>query len=101
MILENVQSNLMPELVRIENIPGGQQRIIISKDISEIEGEDGILYQYNVAEFNMPDGETATVKSIEDNIEDWIKYAEEDHTDPTIEDRISILEDVIAILMEG
>ena len=49
----------------------------------------------------MPEGEVATVESIENNLEAWEQYAEEDHDDPTIEDRVSILEDVVALLMEG
>lgn len=49
----------------------------------------------------MPDGEVATVESIESNKEAWEQYAEEEHTDPSIEDRVSILEDVVALLMEG
>lgn len=101
MILKNVQSNLRPELVKLENLPDGQQRVIISENISEIEQEDGILYQYDVYEFSMPNGETATVESITENLEAWERYADEDHEDPTIEDRVSILEDVVALLMEG
>ena len=101
MILKSVQSNLRPELVKLENLPDGQQRVIISENISEIEQEDGILYQYDVYEFSMPNGETATVESITENLEAWKRYADEDHEDPTIEDRVSILEDVVALLMEG
>ena len=76
MISRNVQSNLRPELVKLENLPDGQQRVIITENISEVEQEDGILYQYDVYEFLMPDGEVATVESIESNKEAWEQYAE-------------------------
>lgn len=102
MILKDVQSNLRPELVKLENLPDGQQRVIISENISEIKEEDGsILYKYDVAEFFIPEGETATVESIERNIDAWVVYASEDHQDPSVEDRLSVLEDVVAMLMEG
>ena len=101
MILRDVESNVRPSEVVVENLPEGLQRVIISQDIKEVEKEDGNVFQYDVAEFYMPDGEVATVESIEENLEAWWQYAEEEHEYPTIEDRVSILEDVVAWLLEG
>lgn len=49
----------------------------------------------------MPDDTVATEESITENIDAWWEYATEEHNDPTIEDRLSILEDVVAMMMEG
>ena len=101
MILENVQSNTRPNSVIIENLPDGRQRVVIAKNISEVTEEDGNkMYQYDSADFYMPDEVTATEQMIEEGFDEWWSYASEEHECPTIEDRISILEDVVALLME-
>ena len=101
MILENAQSNIRPNSVTIENLPDGRQRIVIAKNISEVTEEDGTrMYQFDSAEFYMPEDIVPTQEMIEEGIEDWWSYASEEHECPTIEDRISILEDVVALLME-
>ena len=99
MIYENVQSNSRPEPVVIEALPDGPQRIIISKDISEVQSEGETLFQCNRAEFYAPDDRVLTVESVEENMDAWWAYASEEHVDPTIDERVSVLEDVVSMLI--
>ena len=101
MILENVQSYSQPQSVVIEELPDDQQRIIISKDISEIQDEEGTRYQYKEAVFIAPDDRTLTEEDVEEQIEAWWTYAGEDHNLPTLAERVEILEEVVDILIGG
>ena len=49
----------------------------------------------------MPEDREETKESILENIDEWFIYAEEDHNEPNLEDRVSILEDMISILIGG
>ena len=101
MILENVQSYSRPQLVVVENLPDGPQRIIISKDISEIQDEEGIRYQYKEAVFNAPDDRILTVDEVEEQVDAWWIYAGEEHNQPTLAERVDMLEEAVDMLIGG
>lgn len=101
MIYENVQSYTRPQLAVVENLPDGPQRIIISKDILEIQDEEGTRYQYDEAVFFAPDDRVLTKAEVEKRIDDWWMYASEEHNPPTLAERVEILEDVVDMLVGG
>ena len=77
-------------------------RVLLAKDIEEIETEDGAtMYGYAQAVFELPEGREETAESIAASFNDWWEYAGEDHVEPTLDERVDILEEVVAMLMEG
>lgn len=48
----------------------------------------------------MPDDRQAIIEEIERDKEAWWEYAAEEHTQPTLDERLTVLEDAIAALME-
>ena len=57
------------------------------------------MFQCNRAEFYAPDDRVLTVESVEENMDAWWAYASEEHKDPTIDERVSVLEDVVSMLI--
>ena len=91
MTYENVQSNTSPASVTIEALPDGRQRVILTRQK---------LFRYEEAIFYMPDDRQAIIEEIERDKEAWWEYAAEEHTQPTLDERLTVLEDAIAALME-
>ena len=92
------ESSQKPDKVVVENCP---DKIIVrladnitEKTIEEQE-EKQTVYEYDEVSFALPDGRVETVESITENFEDWWLYGCEDHTPPTLEERVSVLEDII------
>lgn len=100
MTYENVQSNTSPASVTIEALPDGRQRVILTRNVSEEQEEGQKLFRYDEAVFYVPDDRQATTEEIERDKEAWWEYAAEEHAQPTLDERLTVLEDAIAALME-
>lgn len=92
----SAESSSYPDKVVVENCP---DKIIVrlADNITEKTVEKGkqTVYEYDEVGFVLPDGRVETVESITESFEDWWLYGCEDHTPPTLEERVSVLEDII------
>lgn len=84
----------------MEQLPDGLCRIILTRNVLEETTDDGIRFIYEEAVFHLPDGRHDTAADIETEFNAWWAYAAEEHEPPSLEDRVSVLEDVVALLME-
>ena len=92
-------ANTQPAAVVLEDLPNGRTRVILSKDAVLVEKEDGSVWEYEEAAFYLPEGRTETVESITENFDAWWAYSEVDHSEPTIEERVSAIEEFIMDLV--
>lgn len=88
------QSNVLPTKVVLEQCPS-RNIVRLADNIEEIQTDEQTIYQYDEVTFDLPDGRQETVQSITDNFDEWWLYGQEDHSEPTLEDRVSLLEDII------
>lgn len=95
MIIEHVSSTTMPQSVIREDLPDSRPRILLSKDVEEITTEEGVSYEYKAAEFYLPEGRDDSVQEIEANMAAWWAYASVEHPEPTVEERLEALEDIV------
>ena len=95
MIIENVSSTTYPQPVVKEVLPDSRPRILLSKDVEEIESEDGKMYVFKRAEFALPEGREDTVEEITRDFDSWWIYASVEHPEPTLEERMEALEDIV------
>ena len=105
MLNMSVMSATRPDSVRLEYLPDGSARALLANNIREItteyEGNTEIAYEYDEAVFFVPEGQEATILSIEANFDAWWAYASQPEEEaPTIEDRVSANEEAIAAIME-
>lgn len=90
-----------PSRVILELLPNGKKRVLLAKDIVPfMDGEDPVGYVYKEAVFYLPDERNDSISDIDENFDAWWAYAAEEHNPPSLEDRVSVLEDVVALLME-
>lgn len=88
------QSNARPARVTLENCPD-KTIVRMTDNVTEQRVENQTVYEYDELKFILPSDRHETVKTIEDNFEDWWLYGCEDHEPPTIEERVTILEEII------
>ena len=89
------QSSTKPESVVMEKLPDGSIRVILHADITATKDDDGTVYQYKEVDFILPDDRQETQASIKKSFDAWWAYATEDHTPPTIEERLELLEEIV------
>lgn len=84
-----------PKKVTIETLPDGRKRILLTDSVAKKEDEEtGTSYFYEVVDFYLPDDRTETVKSITENFADWWEYGKTPQEKMTLEDRVSVLEEL-------
>ena len=85
----------------METLPEGQ-RVLLSSNVHQIEDEGSVGYEYDEVIFLMPSDRTETIQSIEENFEAWWEFGQQEvESEPSLEQRVSDLEDIIIGLMEG
>ena len=95
-----------PESVSLEGLPEGRTRVILTKNCKKVttEYEDGstqTAYQYDEVVFLFPEGEKPTKTGIKGNMDAWWEYGSQpEEMEPTIEERVGIMEDTIAVLAD-
>lgn len=99
MIYENVYGNTKPESMTTEKLPDTRIRVVLTRDVEEAEEDGQRLWRYSEAEFFLPEGRTA--EEVEVDPASWWEYASEDHEEPSIDERVSILEDALAALLDA
>lgn len=84
-----------PRKVTIEKLPDGRRRIILTDNTAKKEDKKaGTSYTYDVADFYLPDDRTETVKSITESFTDWWEYGKTSQEETTLEERVSVLEEL-------
>lgn len=112
MLYYNVQSAELPNKVDIENLPDGNKIVRLHDRVLKItpisldeENQNGEYfgYQYDEVVFPLPYDREETASSIEESFEDWWAYGEQaplKDAVPTLEQRVSDLEDMLFFSME-
>ena len=101
MLLVDTKSASQPPRVALEH-PEGKTRVCLADNIKQVEDpEEGVGFVYDEVIFFMPDDRSDTLAEIETNFAAWWEYGQTELTDPTLEDRVSDLETLLLMLMEG
>lgn len=90
----SAESTARPVRVKMEVCPD-RTIVWMTDNVEETTVEDQTVYLYDELRFDLPEGREETAASIEANFEDWWLYGCEDHTEPTLEERVSLLEEII------
>ena len=98
MIFKNVESNNSPDVVVLERVPD-KTIVRLADNIHQEEKDDQVIFVYDEACFDLPEGREETISSIEADFDAWWTYASEEHDPPTLEERLAAIEDVIAELI--
>lgn len=84
-----------PKKVTVEHLPDGQNRVLLTDNVEQVERDDYTVYTYEVVEFYLPDDQKATIKAITEEFATWWEYGQAPQDETTVEDRVSALEDLI------
>ena len=98
-MLLKTQSDSAPARVRIEN-PADRTIIRLADNITEIQTEDGTVYEWDEVEFDAPEDRALTVSSVEEDFDEWWSYGSEEIEIPTLEQRVEDLEEALLALLE-
>lgn len=102
MLYSNVMAAEQPEAVVIESLPGGTRRVVLSKDFSTVENEDGQSFVFNQADFLLEPEREETKASIQERFDSWWEYAvgyRQDISALTVEQRLENVENAILDMM--
>ena len=100
MLLLNTKAASRPASVTIENLQD-KKRVILANNIKMVEDPEDNGFVYNEVIFFMPDDRHETITEIEANFDAWWEFGKEDQKDPTIEERLTDLEELVLSIMEG
>ena len=93
-MLYSSQSTQPPAEVKVEQCPD-RTIVWLTDNVQEIQTEDQTVYQYDEVQFDLPEDREETEETIAENFDEWWLYGQEDHTEPTLEERVSIIEDIL------
>lgn len=101
MLYPKVESTIQPEHIIVGDYVN-PKNVVLTRNVSEYIGEDGTkFYQYGEVRFQLPYDREETIQSIEENFDDWWIYGEEgSKDDPSLEDRVTDLEELVISLLE-
>ena len=86
----------------LERLPDGSANIRLADNIVALTVDEQEVYQYDEVTFRLGAERTESVKQIEKNFADWWAYGSEPDEPPaTLEERVSNLEDMIMVMLEG
>lgn len=100
MLLLNTKAASRPASAAIENLQG-KKRVILAGNIKMVEDPEDNGFVYDEVIFFMPDDRHETIPEIETNFDAWWEFGKEDQRDPTIEERLADLEELVLSIMEG
>ena len=101
MLNVKVQSSCDPARVVIENLPEGRCVIRLTDHVTERTEEESTVYEYDEVVFDLPEDRSETVASINDAFAAWWEYGQQEQEAITLEQRVSDLEELVLVLMEG
>lgn len=100
MLLLNTKSASRPASVTIENLQD-KKRVILANNIKMVEDPEDNGFVYDEVIFFMPDDRHETIPEIEANFNDWWEYGKSNYKEPTLEERISDIENLLLATTEG
>lgn len=93
-----------PASVRLEKLPDGKRRVILTRNVSKGTTTDEevtqTIYTYEEAVFYLPADRQETIKSITENFDAWWACAGEEVVAPTLEERVAANEEALAALLD-
>ena len=100
MILLSTESNVSPQVVKVTPNPDGSKTVRISDHletrIDRMDDLEQTIYIYDEAVFDLPqDRLDETEETIAEHIPEWWLYASVDHSEPSMEERVALLEQII------
>lgn len=102
MYLENTRSNVRPSAVIVETLGDGRKIVRMADGIQEETGEGGTQYVYDEVVFELDADRKETAEDIEESFADWWVYGQEpEEAPPTIEERLSLVEDMLMEVIGG
>lgn len=102
MLHSNVMAAEKPEAVVIEKLPGGTRRVVLSRNFTAHQDEDGTSWQGEQAIFALEPDRTETKEEIAASFDGWWEYAAsyiQDNTAPTVEQRLESVEAALLAMM--
>ena len=100
MFYKNVQAGVEPSKVLLERLPDGSANIRLADNITTVTDEEGTRFQYDEVAFHLDVDRTETEQDIERDFDDWWEYGTQPEEEPpTLEQRVSDLEDAVLALL--
>ena len=102
MLHSNVMAAEKPEAVVIEKLPGGTRRVVLSRNFSEHQGEEGTSWVGEQAVFTLDYDRSEGREEIEAVFDDWWRYAsccDIGGKEPTVEERLESVENAILAMI--
>lgn len=100
MLLIGTKATTVPARVIIEKLET-KRRVILADHIEQAEDPEDNGFVYDEVIFFMPDDRHETIPEIEANFDAWWEFGKEDQKDPTIEERLADLEELVLSIVEG
>jgi hypothetical protein len=84
----------------IENLPDGTRVVRLADHVQIVpdewmDGEPSTHYEYDEVVFEMPEDRTDTVEDVTEDFDDWWVFGQEEYEEPTLEERLAELEDIV------
>lgn len=102
MLHSNVMAAEKPEYVVVEQLPDGTKRVVLSKNASAVESEDGKNWFFDRADFCLEPDREETKASIQERFDNWWEYAvsyNQDMPALTVEQRLENVENALLAMM--
>ena len=102
MLHSNVMAAEKPEYVVVEQLPDGTKRVVLSKNASAAENEDGKSWVFDQADFCLEPDREEPAEDIAAAFDDWWEYAaaySQDDAAPTVEQRLESVEAALLAMM--
>lgn len=102
MLHSNVMSAEKPEYAVVEQLPDGTRRVVLSKNITAVDDDDGRSWVFDQADFCLEPDRTETAEEIAAGFDGWWEYAAaylQDDTAPTVEQRLESVEAALLSMM--
>lgn len=96
MLLKDTRSSEKPSVVAMDEREDGSKIVRIAGEVQEVKEDGQTLYEYDEVVFTLEPGRTETVEDIQENLWEWWSFgSQEEESEPTLEERISAIEDFI------
>lgn len=102
MLLKNTESNVRPASVLLERLGDGSANVRLADNVHEEMREDQKIIVYDEVIFTLVADRRETADDIEREFDSWWAYGSApEEAEPTVEDRLEIVESVLMELMGG